>query len=76
MGSESSVHSLFSFQILIVLSASQVISREPDKSKVEAKIPLSASREPALPVIDDRFRRRGVRERDKVREREGERERK
>ena len=50
MGSVSSVESLFSFQILIVLSASQVISLEPDRSKVEAKIPLSASREPVVEV--------------------------
>jgi hypothetical protein len=49
MGWVSSVHSLFSFQILIVLSASHVINLEPDKSKVEANMPLSASREPTRP---------------------------
>jgi hypothetical protein len=40
-----------SFHILIVLSASPVVNLLPDKSKADAKIPRSLSREPGCATV-------------------------
>jgi len=41
-------------QILIVLSASQVIRRDPDLSNVDAKTPISESSEPGWTIVSMR----------------------
>ena len=47
----SGVASASSFQILIVLSASPVISREPERSKAHEKMPRSDSSDPGCAIV-------------------------